>query len=230
MPTKLNLFPARVPIGRFMDASGKSVDVLMTPEYARALGDLMVRVGGPSAFSTDEIGALFASESHSTAAVASLVHMLADLSAQLGGLQVMAARLAAAERKLADMESLAQMGQAQRPVDWEHPGKLGAATPNAARVTTLNRITFTQPATAATFTLADGKTFTVSSTLTLTANDGATLNIGAGGTLGSAAYQNTSAFAARTNTALAAAATDAASTQTLANSLRAALISVGIGT
>jgi hypothetical protein len=36
MPT-LNLFPVRVPIGRTTDATGRSYDVLMTPEFARAL-------------------------------------------------------------------------------------------------------------------------------------------------------------------------------------------------
>lgn len=43
----LNLFPARVPIGR-ATISGQSVDVLMTPEFSRALSDLLERVGGTS--------------------------------------------------------------------------------------------------------------------------------------------------------------------------------------
>lgn len=107
--------------------------------------------------------------------------------------------------------------------------ELGRTAPQAARVTTLNKLTLTQPATGATLTLADGKTLTVSATLTLTGNDGASLNIGAGGTLGSAAFQNSGAFAARSGTALAPAATDPASTQALANSLRSVLLSVGIG-
>lgn len=68
---------------------------------------------------------------------------------------------------------------------------LGVAT-----CTKLNKLTFTQPATGATLTIADGKTFTASNTVTITATDGSTLAIGAGGTLGSAAYQNTSAFVA----------------------------------
>src|ERR1044071_5798540 len=41
----LNLFPARVPIG-YADSNGQ---VLMTPEFFRALTDLLQRVGGPSA-------------------------------------------------------------------------------------------------------------------------------------------------------------------------------------
>lgn len=59
---------------------------------------------------------------------------------------------------------------------------------------TLNLITFTQPATAATLTIANNKTFTASNTLTLTSSDGSTLAIGGGGTLGSNAYTST-AFA-----------------------------------
>lgn len=43
----LNLFPVRVPIGR-ASISGQQVDVLMTPEFSRALADLFERVGGTS--------------------------------------------------------------------------------------------------------------------------------------------------------------------------------------
>jgi len=71
----------------------------------------------------------------------------------------------------------------------------GAATATATPVvTSLNRITFTPPATNATVAFADGKTFNFSNSLTLTANDGAILNIGSGGTLGSAAYTNTTVY------------------------------------
>lgn len=243
---KLNLFPARVAIGRVTDAAGKTYDVLMTPEFSRALADLMLRVGGVSSMNLDELVMLLAGEPGADAANAALASAVADLGAQLAATppQVIA-RMAALERRI---EDLARQLHSAGPTltDWEHPGRLGDKTPSSARVTTLNRITFTQPATAATFTLADGKTFTatnsialagvdgktftLSNTLGLSGTDGAFLNIGTGGTLGSAAYQNSGAFAARSSTALAPAATDAASTQTLANSLRAALLSVGIGT
>lgn len=72
---------------------------------------------------------------------------------------------------------------------------IGGSTPAAGTFTTVNKITFTQPAAAATFTLANNKTFTVSNTLTLTATDGSTLAIGAGGTLGSAAYTSSGTYA-----------------------------------
>ena len=245
MSTILNLFPVRVPIGQFTGPDGKVYDVLMTQELARALAALMVRVGGPTALSMNDIVTIFASEVSGVAASATAARSASDVAAQQAVTPQLAARIAVLERRIEDLARLLN-STGPAPVDWEHPGRLGDKTPNTARVTTLNKITFTQPAVQATVTLAngktftctnsialagtDGKTFTLSNTLGLSGTDGAFLNIGNGGTLGSAAYQNTSAFAARTNTALAAVATDAASTQTLANSLRAALISVGIGT
>lgn len=44
--SSLNLFPVRVPIGKAIDSAGKSCDVLMTMEFARALSNLLLRVGG----------------------------------------------------------------------------------------------------------------------------------------------------------------------------------------
>jgi hypothetical protein len=43
MPSKLNVLPVRVPIGRVDDANGTSYDVFMTPEFARAMSDLMAQ-------------------------------------------------------------------------------------------------------------------------------------------------------------------------------------------
>lgn len=240
MPAPLNLFPVRVPIGRVTPTG----DVLMSPEFTRAMGDLLVRLGGPSAMSLAELATLFATEPTDAAGPLAL-RAVNELRQQLDNSNPAAARIAALERRVEDLARLLH-ASSPAPVDWEHPGRLGDKTPNSARVTTLNKITFTQPAASATCTLAngktftvtnsialagvDGKTFTLSNTLGLSGTDGAFLNIGNGGTLGSAAYQPSSAFAARSSTALAAAATDPASTQALANSLRSVLISVGIGT
>lgn len=281
MGEQLNMFPARVPIGRVTDASGQSYDVLMTLEFARALSSLMTRVGGPINFTVDELASLISMAPSDAATIAAMQRTIVNQATELGSYAGMAARMAALERKVASLDVLAN-GARPAPVDWEHPGKIGAATANSgkfsaleavgkvnlhpkdlavdlkptgtslltiqpeqpgqidnmelgkvtprpARVQTLNKITFTQPAAGATCTLADGKTFTVNSSLTLTGTDGATLNVGGGGTLGSAAYSAAGSFAARTATALSPVATDAASTQTLANSLRAVLLSVGIG-
>jgi len=62
---------------------------------------------------------------------------------------------------------------------------LGTAT-----ATTINRLTLTAPASAATLTIADGKTLTVSNTLTLVGNDATTLT-----------FPSTSATIARTDAA-----------------------------
>lgn len=62
MQKTLNLLPARVPIGRATDANGRSVDVLMTPEFARVLSDLFVRVGGGNGMDAETIAALAASD------------------------------------------------------------------------------------------------------------------------------------------------------------------------
>jgi len=54
-------------------------------------------------------------------------------------------------------------------------GTLGATTPAAATVTTLNKVTITSPATSATLTILNGKTATVNNTLTLAGTDGTTM-------------------------------------------------------
>lgn len=58
----LNLFPVRVPIGRITAPDGRVLDVLMTPEFARALSELLVRVGGVNGMGTDDIANLAASD------------------------------------------------------------------------------------------------------------------------------------------------------------------------
>lgn len=65
-------------------------------------------------------------------------------------------------------------------------GALGNAT-----ATTINKLTFTQPATSATLTIADGKTLAADNTLTFKGTDSSTLDIGAGGTLGTNAFTST---------------------------------------
>ena len=66
---------------------------------------------------------------------------------------------------------------------------LGVAT-----ATSINKLTLTAPATAATLTIADGKTLTANNSLTLSGTDASTLNIGTGGTLGTAAYTAATAY------------------------------------
>lgn len=234
MPTTLNLFPARAPIGRVMDSSGQARDVMMTPEFARALNDLMTRLGGTTNYSTDELLQMFGTEGDNVAMIGTLRATVAELSGQLAAALEMNARLACISQQVDELAKMVHSSTAP-PTDWEHPGKIGAGKANIAKftdatVTTLNKLTFTQPANNATWTISDGKTFNVANTITLAGTDGATLNIAGGGTLGTAAFQNSNAFAARTATAFAVNATDPASTQALANSIKTILISVGIGT
>jgi len=54
----LSLFPARVPIGRAQLPDGSQVDVLMTPEFVRAIAALFDRVGGPNGTSNDDLSTL----------------------------------------------------------------------------------------------------------------------------------------------------------------------------
>lgn len=51
----LNLFPARVPIGRVMDPGGQR-DVMMTAEFSRALAALFDRVGGADSIGLSDVG------------------------------------------------------------------------------------------------------------------------------------------------------------------------------
>lgn len=73
---------------------------------------------------------------------------------------------------------------------------LGVAT-----VTTVNKVTITQPASGSTLTIADGKVFAVSNTLTFTGTDTSSVAFGAGGTV---AYtsNNLSVFASTTSAQL----------------------------
>jgi hypothetical protein len=258
MGDTLNILPARVAIG-----TANGVPVYASKELIRMFGDLLGRVGGTNGASTDDLALEGAFTT--TALSHALAARLEELQLETAALSAQLAALAELPKRARDLEL--ELVPVAPPTDWEHPGKIGAATANSgafttlksagktelipkdanveikptgtgvaiiqpaavgqvdnmelgktvpqpARVTTLNKITFTQPATGATLTLADGATLAVP---------------GVGGTLGSAAYANTGAFAARSATALAAVATDPASTQALANSLRAVLLSVGIG-
>lgn len=61
-------------------------------------------------------------------------------------------------------------------------------TLGVASATSINKLTFTAPASGSTLTIADGKTLTASNTLTLAGTDSSTLNIGTGGTLAASAF------------------------------------------
>ena len=67
-------------------------------------------------------------------------------------------------------------------------------TLGTASATSINKITFTTPATGSTLTIIDGKTLTANNTLAFSGTDGSTLNIGSGGTLGSNAFTSTAFY------------------------------------
>ena len=73
---------------------------------------------------------------------------------------------------------------------------LTTPTLGVASATTVNKITLTPPATAATLTIADGKTLTASNTLTLTGTDASSVAFGTGGTV---AYTNVATLSSLTS-------------------------------
>lgn len=71
----------------------------------------------------------------------------------------------------------------------------------------VNKVTFTPPATGSTLTIANGKTFTASNTLTITGTDGSNVAFGTGGTVAYTA-NNLSVFASTTSAQLAGVISD----------------------
>lgn len=91
----ISLFPARAAIGRGILPDGSSVDILMTIEFARALGDVLQRIGGadgtPTAAIEAMINALTASSVFTYPAPVPLASnvdsMIAGESAQISALR-----------------------------------------------------------------------------------------------------------------------------------------------
>jgi hypothetical protein len=185
----LNLFPVRVPIGRATGADGRTVDVLMTVEFARALSDLLTRVGGPNGIGTDELANMVGDQPGYGALIASAINNIAELSARVEQLGALQARIGVLEQALRDLAQLTNM-PAATPVDWEHPGKIGAAKANVAYFTKVNNVTIPITAAGSTLSLANGIVFQVKNTLILSGTDGAELKIGGGGQLGTAAFKD----------------------------------------
>lgn len=207
MADALNLFPQRAAIGR-VDARG---NVYMTDEFSRAMASLQIRLGGALGASTADVeleGALSGALPLAAmlgAAVDRLELEIAVLTGQAAALGQLAKRLAAAELEGVQVAPL---------TDWEHPGQIGARTPNAGTFTTVNKVKITAPAGAGaqtTLTLGDGKTFKVNNTITLAGTDGTTMTLPA-----------TSATLARTD-----AAQTFGGSQTFSNSDNA--FGVGVG-
>lgn len=102
-------------------------------------------------------------------------------------------------------------------------------TLGAATATTINKVTFTSPATGSTLTIADGKTLTASNTLTFTGTDASSVAFGAGGTVAYTA-NNLSVFAATTSAQLAGVISDETGTGALVFANSPVLVTPALGT
>lgn len=157
MPT-LNLFPARVAIGT-ASIDGRVVPVMMTPEFFRAMSDLLQRVGGPNGVDTGDIeeianealqnslDALLTQAAGAQAAIAEALKAIDSVWVQVAqGL----AGLSEAEKVIDGLNAqifqsvalISEIGKRvdgldvmagysdQQRVNWERPGKIGSLTPN----------------------------------------------------------------------------------------------------
>lgn len=254
MMATLNLFPARASIGT-ANVAGIEVPVYMTPEFFRAISDLLQRVGGPSGTATSDIEEMAiqslapvvdmfafigadALQSIESAAAVNIAMQAANdaLAAQI---EQAGALLADLRRRCDDLDVTAGYSDPFR-VDWEHPGTIGSITANSGAFTTMSATG------QITSTLATGTApFVITSTTKVT-----NLNVdlldgsdwGTPGAIGSTTANTgrfttvtaTGAFGcngktAQTAFALGAAATDLPTVITLANNMRTALINNGIG-
>ena len=102
-------------------------------------------------------------------------------------------------------------------------------TLGVASATTVNKVTFTAPATGSTLTVADGKTLTASNTLTLTGTDASSVAFGAGGTVAYTA-DKLSAFAATTSSELLGVISDETGSGSLVFATSPTLITPALGT
>lgn len=144
----LNLFPIRVPIGTVTDSTGQSRDVLMTPEFSRALAALLNRVGGSDGTSSSDIEAL-AIEALTPPPVvqpdalpqtdtSALAQEVATLRRQVQGLAQLLAIVSPPAAKRDDAMAYAILGtQSAQVINWSRPGKIGSAVPNSGAFTTL---------------------------------------------------------------------------------------------
>lgn len=261
----LRLFPARAAIGVGVDKDGRQIAIFSTPEFNRALGTLLVRVGGEEAISVSDIETLLSfvtppdaetakaihdlrveSMVDHTAEIAELRKTVEELKTQLACLSDQSAAAAEVKKYAQDLEI--SYSFVPPLTDWEHPGSIGAKTANAGAFTTVSATG------QITSTLADGTAPLVVTSTTEVANlrsatatalatartiggvsfDG-TANITVETATSAAGFTVTNGFgcngtAAQTAYSVGAAATDAATTQTLANNIRDALIANGIAT
>jgi hypothetical protein len=102
----LNLFPARVAIGKGLDANGNEVDIYASEEFLRALTALFKRVGGANGMGNDELALL--------AAFMSVAPAQSDaFDAQIMAAPDQSARVIELEKRLEELQIQLQMALAQ---------------------------------------------------------------------------------------------------------------------
>jgi hypothetical protein len=256
--SSLSLFPARAAIG-IVDASGR---VYMTPEFSRAMGDVLARLGGANGMSAEDVAVELATATASAslqaaavrteelqlevaqlqaamARVAALRKQVEELEQQLGADTALLAQLATLGRRVDDLETADALDTPQG-VDWAHPGKIGATTPNSASFTTVGvsgQVTSTVATGTAPFVVASRTQIAnLNPELLQGADWGSPKAIGnftpAAGTFTNLKANNgfgCNGKAVQGSVTMPAAATDLATAITLVNTIRTALIANGIG-
>lgn len=155
MANTLNLLPTRVPIGQVTDPTGRTLDVMITPEFVRVLTAMFQRMGGATGLSNTDLEALLVtalvqvpqqSQGRDDATLCAPVDawpMVAELQAQNEALRMQIQTLTGITEQVAELRKTIDAMQmetgaaAPLSVDWERPGKIGATTPNSAKFTTL---------------------------------------------------------------------------------------------
>jgi len=220
----LNLFPARVAIGVVQENG----TVLMTPEFFRALTDVLQRVGGEGGSDNSDL------ELMSSTALPPVVDF-SQFYDVLAALQVAEASNAEMQKRINDLEALSGYTDPFR-VNWERPGSIGSLTAAPGAFTTLtasaavtlspaNANVVISPTGTGTVTLAPATAGTINN-MSIGATTAAT---GRFSTVTSVGAFGCNGKTAQTAAALGAAATDLPTVITLANNMLTALINNGIG-
>jgi len=226
----LNLFPARVAIGVVQENG----TVLMTPEFFRALTDVLQRVGGEGGSDNSDL------ELMSSTALPPVVDF-SQFYDVMAALQVAEASNAEMQKRINDLEALSGYTDPFR-VNWERPGSIGSLTPAPGAFTTLtasgavtlspaNANVTISPTGTGTVTFAPATVGTINN-MSIGATTAATGRFTTLTTTGAATIATgfgCNGKTAQTAAALGAAATDLPTVITLANNIRTALINNGIG-
>lgn len=249
----LNLFPARAPVGRVTLPNGTQADVLMTPEFSRALAALSERVGGPNGMDANSL-ALLASFSDAPTVhdasiqfdqseqVAALQRRVDELEAKIEALTGQASETA--ELRKTVLAQALEQAFAPPPTDWEHPGMIGAQSPNTAEFTNVYSSGLVRTEFSSGFQLEEagvmiGKlhynggvalSIVAGTPFKVICNSVETMIVGATGDTTVAGGFGCNGASAQTEYSLGSAATDLPTVISLANNLRTMAINNGMGT